>query len=159
MATGPFANVLASAAASGATRPDGTTKPDCSSVTMAAAPHASVQITGVPTASDSLTSIPQPSNRLGNTAQSASDKTAGSLLLALAGVLLIAVAVRKSRKASLIIGGIGTWLGITAFIGAITSDNENPTAYAILMILASVGIGFLALKRAQAITNAIQQRP
>ena len=91
--------------------------------------------------------------------QSASDKTAGSLLLALAGVLLIAVAVRKSRKASLIIGGIGTWLGITAFIGAITSDNENPTAYAILMILASVGIGFLALKRAQAITNAIQQRP
>jgi hypothetical protein len=43
---------------------------------MAAPPHASVQITGVPTASDSLTSIPQPSNRLGNTAQSASDKTA-----------------------------------------------------------------------------------
>ena len=91
--------------------------------------------------------------------ESSSDKTAGALLLLAAGALLMAVAVRQTRKASLIIGGLGAVIGIAAFVITLTEDNDNPTTFAVLLIAISIGIGFLALKKSQAIVNAIQQRP
>jgi hypothetical protein len=91
--------------------------------------------------------------------ESSSDKTAGALLLLVAGALLMAVAVRQTRKASLVIGGLGAVIGISAFVITMTEDNDGPTAFAILMIAISAGIGFLALKKSQAIVNSIQQRP
>lgn len=90
---------------------------------------------------------------------STSDKTAGSILLLIAGALLVAVAVRQSRKASMLIGGVGAAIGITAFGVAITESNDSPTVFAILMIASAVGIGYLALKKSQAMTASLQQRP
>lgn len=90
--------------------------------------------------------------------ESSNDKTAASILLVLAGLLLVVVAVQRSRKSSLVIGGLGAALGITAFVWSITQDNETPVLFAILMILASFGIGYLALKKNDVITNSIQKR-
>lgn len=90
--------------------------------------------------------------------ESSSDKTAGSILLVLAGALLVAVAVRQSRKSSLIIGGLGAAIGIAAFLVTITEDNEDVTLFAILMIAVAVGIGYVALKKSQKITASILQR-
>lgn len=91
--------------------------------------------------------------------ESSSDKTAGSILLVLAGALLMAVAIRQTRKASLVLGGVGAIIGIGSFVVTLTEDSDGPTTFVILMLVIAAGIGFLALKKSQAIVNAIQQRP
>jgi hypothetical protein len=87
---------------------------------------------------------------------SSDDTTAASILLTIAGVLLVLVAVQRSRKTSLIIGGIGAFIGIIAFINALTESNENPAVFIVLCLLASAGLGFLCLKKSNAIQNTIQ---
>jgi len=87
---------------------------------------------------------------------SSDDKTAASILLTIAGVLLVLVAVQHSRKTSLILGGIGAFIGIIAFISALTESNENPAVFAVLSLLASGGLGFLCLKKSSAIQSTIQ---
>lgn len=87
---------------------------------------------------------------------SSSDQTASSLLLAVAGVLLIAVAVQRSRKTSLLIGGFGGFAGIVAFITAITENSDGPGPAIALMLLSSAALGYLAIKKSSAIQNKIQ---
>jgi hypothetical protein len=88
--------------------------------------------------------------------ESSDDRTAGSILLAIAGVLLVLVAVQRSRKTSLIIGGIGAFSGIIAFVSALTSSNESPAAFIFLALLISAGLGFLCIKKSAAVQAAIQ---
>jgi hypothetical protein len=87
---------------------------------------------------------------------SSDDTTAAAILLTIAGVLLVLVAVQRSRKTSLIIGGVGAFIGILAFVNALTESNENPAVFIVLCMLASVGLGFLCLKKSSAIQNTIQ---
>ena len=88
--------------------------------------------------------------------QSSSDVTAASILLTIAGVLLVLVAVQRSRKTSLIIGGVGALVGIIAFINALTESNDSPAAFIVLALAASAGLGFLSLKKSSKIQTAIQ---
>jgi hypothetical protein len=87
---------------------------------------------------------------------SGDDATAASILMTIAGVLLVLVAVQRARKTSLIIGGVGAFIGIIAFINALTESNENPVVFIVLTLLASAGLGFLCLKKSTAIQNTIQ---
>jgi len=84
------------------------------------------------------------------------DTTAASILMTIAGVLLVLVAIQRSRKTSLIIGGVGAFIGIIAFINALTASNENPVVFILLSLLASAGLGFLCLKKSTVIQNRIQ---
>lgn len=88
--------------------------------------------------------------------ESSSDTTAASVLLTIAGVLLVLVAVQRARKTSLIIGGVGALIGIVAFINALTESNDNPAAFIVLSLLASGGLGFLCLKKSSKIQTVIQ---
>jgi len=87
---------------------------------------------------------------------SSDDRTAASILLTIAGILLVLVAVQQARKTSLILGGIGAFVGIIAFISALTESNENPAVFVVLSLLASGGLGFLCIKKSSAIQNIIQ---
>jgi hypothetical protein len=87
---------------------------------------------------------------------SGDDTTAASILMTIAGVLLVLVAIQRSRKTSLIIGGVGAFIGIIAFIDALTASNENPVVFILLSLLASAGLGFLCLKKSTVIQNRIQ---
>jgi hypothetical protein len=87
---------------------------------------------------------------------SSDDTTAASILLTIAGALLVLVAVQRARKTSLIIGGVGAFIGIIAFINALTESNENPAVFIVLSLLVSAGLGFLCLKKSTAIQNTIQ---
>lgn len=87
---------------------------------------------------------------------SSGDQTASSLLLAVAGVLLIAVALQRSRKTSLLIGGFGGFAGIVAFITALTEDSDGPAPAIALFLLSSAGLGYLAIKKSTSIQNKIQ---
>ena len=87
---------------------------------------------------------------------SSDDTTAASILLTIAGALLVLVAVQRARKTSLIIGGVGAFIGIIAFINALTESNENPAVFIVLALLVSAGLGFLCLKKSTAIQNTIQ---
>jgi hypothetical protein len=91
-------------------------------------------------------------------AQSTDDTTAAALLVVLAGALLIAVAVRKSRKTSLIIGGVSASIGLIAFVASLTEGNETPVALALLLVALSVGVGYLSLKKSDAITASLEGR-
>jgi len=84
------------------------------------------------------------------------DRTGASLLLAVAGILLITVAVQRSRKTSLLVGGFGGFAGVVAFISAITENSEGPGTTIVLTLLASAGFGFLGIKKATSIQNKIQ---
>ena len=84
------------------------------------------------------------------------DRTGASLLLAVAGILLITVAVQRSRKTSLLVGGFGGFAGVVAFISAITENSEGPGTAIVLTLLASAGFGFLGIKKATSIQNKIQ---
>lgn len=88
--------------------------------------------------------------------QASSDVTAASILLTIAGVLLVLVAVQRSRKTSLIIGGIGALVGLVAFINALTESNESPAAFIVLALAASAGLGFLGMKKSSKIQTVIQ---
>ena len=87
---------------------------------------------------------------------SGDDTTAASILMTIAGVLLVLVAIQQSRKTSLIIGGVGAFIGVIAFIQALTASNENPVVFILLSLLASAGLGFLCLKKSTVIQNRIQ---
>lgn len=87
---------------------------------------------------------------------SSGDQTGASLLLVVAGLLLIAVAVQRSRKTSLLIGGFGGFAGVVAFIAAITENSEGPAAIVLLTLLSSAGFGFLGLKKSSNIQNKLQ---
>jgi hypothetical protein len=87
---------------------------------------------------------------------SSGDRTAASLLLAVAGVLLIAVAVQRSRKTSLLIGGFGGFAGIVAFISAITQNSDGFGPTIALMLIASAGLGFVAIKKSALIQSKLQ---
>ena len=87
---------------------------------------------------------------------SGDDATGASLLMTIAGVLLVLVAIQQSRKTSLIIGGVGAFIGIIAFINAMTESNDNPVVFIVLSLLASAGLGFLCLKKSAAIQSTIQ---
>lgn len=88
--------------------------------------------------------------------ESSDDTTAASILLAIAGALLVLVAVQRARKTSLIIGGVGALAGIVAFINALTETNDSPAAFIVLALAASVGLGFLAMKKSAKIQSLIQ---
>ena len=88
--------------------------------------------------------------------ESSGDQTAASLLLTVAGVLLIAVAVQRSRKASLLIGGFGGFGGVVAFISAITQNSDGVGPAIALMLIASAGLGYIAIKKSSAIQNRLQ---
>ena len=87
---------------------------------------------------------------------SSGDRTAASLLLAVAGVLLIAVAVQRSRKTSLLIGGFGGFAGIVAFISAITQNSDGLGPTIALMLIASAGLGYVAIKKSVLIQSKLQ---
>ena len=87
---------------------------------------------------------------------SSGDRTAASLLLAVAGILLIAVAVQRSRKTSLLIGGFAGFAGIMAFITAITENSDGIGPAIALMLLSSAGLGYLAVKKSTAIQGKLQ---
>jgi hypothetical protein len=87
--------------------------------------------------------------------QSSGDRTAASILLAIAGALLVLVAIQQSRKTSLVIGAIGALAGIIAFIAAITESNEGVAGFIILTLIASVGIGFLCIKQSARIQQTL----
>jgi type IV secretory pathway VirB2 component (pilin) len=87
---------------------------------------------------------------------SSGDRTGASLLLAVAGILLITVAVQRSRKTSLLVGGFGGFAGVVAFISAITENSDGPGTAIVLTLLASAGFGFLGIKKATSIQNKIQ---
>lgn len=91
-------------------------------------------------------------------AESTEDTTAAALLVVLAGALLIAVAVRKSRKTSLIIGGVSASIGLVAFVVSLTEDNETPVALALLLVAMSVGVGYLSLKKSDSIAATLEGR-
>jgi hypothetical protein len=87
---------------------------------------------------------------------SSGDKTAASLLLAVAGVLLIVVAVQRSRKTSLLIGGLGGLAGIVAFINAITANSNGIGLVVALLLASSFGLGFVGIKKSASIQTKIQ---
>jgi len=87
---------------------------------------------------------------------SSGDKTAASLLLAVAGVLLIVVAVQRSRKTSLLIGGFGGFAGIVAFITAITANSDGIGLVVALLLASSFGLGFVGIKKSAGIQTKIQ---
>lgn len=87
---------------------------------------------------------------------SSDDTTAASILLTIAGALLVLVAVQRSRKTSLVIGGVGAFIGLIAFLNALTESNENPAVFVVLALLVSAGLGFLCLKKSAVIQNTIQ---
>ena len=87
---------------------------------------------------------------------SSGDRTAASLLLAIAGVLLIAVAIQRSRKTSLLIGGFGGFAGIVAFISAITQNSDGLGPAIALMLIASAGFGYIAIKKSALIQSKLQ---
>jgi len=89
--------------------------------------------------------------------ETSGDRTAASLLLAVAGVLLIAVAVQRSRKTSLLIGGFGGFAGIVAFISAITQSSDGFGPAIALMLFASAGLGYIAIKKSTAIQSKLQR--
>lgn len=86
---------------------------------------------------------------------SSGDQTAGALLLAVAGGILIAVAASQNRKSSFVIGAVGSTLGIVFFFLALLDDSESPFALAFLLILSAVGLGVLALKKSGSIVRAL----
>lgn len=88
--------------------------------------------------------------------QSSGDRTAASILLVIAGALLLLVAVQRSRTTSLLIGAAGALIGIVSFIAAITSSNESSTGFIILSFLAAVGIGALCVKQSSKIQSILQ---
>ncbi len=88
--------------------------------------------------------------------QSSGDRTAASILLTLAGALLVLVAVQRSRKTSLILGALGALIGIVAFISAITDSNDSATGFIFLTLLASVGVGFLCVRQSSKIQALLQ---
>lgn len=88
--------------------------------------------------------------------EASGDRTAASLLLAVSGVLLIAVAVQRSRKTSLLIGGFGGFAGIVAFIRAITQNSDGMGPAIALLLIASVGLGYIAIKKSSSIQNMLQ---
>ena len=87
---------------------------------------------------------------------SSGDRTAASLLLAVAGILLIAVAVQRSRKTSLLIGGFAGFAGIIAFITAITENSDGYGPAIALMLISSAGLGYLAIKKSTVIQSKLQ---
>lgn len=87
---------------------------------------------------------------------SSGDKTAASLLLAVAGALLIVVAVQRSRKTSLLIGGFGGFAGIVAFISAITANSDGIGLVVALLLASSLGLGFVGIKKSTSIQTKIQ---
>ena len=86
----------------------------------------------------------------------ASPAHAASLLLAVAGILLIAVAVQRSRKTSLLIGGFAGFAGIIAFITAITENSDGYGPAIALMLISSAGLGYLAIKKSTVIQSKLQ---
>lgn len=88
--------------------------------------------------------------------QSSGDRTAASILLVIAGALLLLVAVQRSRTTSLLIGAVGAIIGIVSFVSAITSSNESSTGFIILTLLASIGIGILCVKQSSKIQSILQ---
>lgn len=88
--------------------------------------------------------------------QSSGDRTAASILLVIAGALLLLVAVQRSRTTSLLIGAVGALIGIVSFIAAITSSNESSTGFIVLTLLAAVGIGVLCVKQSFKIQSILQ---
>lgn len=88
--------------------------------------------------------------------QSSGDRTAASILLVIAGALLLLVAVQRSRTTSLLIGAIGALIGIVSFIAAVTSSNESSIGFIILTLVASIGIGTLCVKQSTKIQSVLQ---
>ena len=86
---------------------------------------------------------------------SSEDRTAASILLIIAGALLVLVAVQRSRKASLIVGGVGALIGAVAFISALTESNDNPTVFILMALITSGAVGFLCVKKSTQIEAAI----
>lgn len=78
--------------------------------------------------------------------ESSADVTAGAILLLIAGVLLVLVAVQRSRKVSLIIGGTGILLGLILALASLTENNETPAALIILLVTLAAGFAALAAK-------------
>lgn len=86
---------------------------------------------------------------------SSEDRTAASILLMIAGVLLVLVAVQRSRKTSLTVGGVGALLGIVAFISALTESNDSPIVFIAMTYVASVAVAFLCIKKSTQIESAV----
>jgi hypothetical protein len=89
-------------------------------------------------------------------ATSNSDRTGGAILLTLAGVALLVVAIRRDRKASLVIGGSGVIAGVTALCTALVSDGQSSTS-AIFLLLFSIAFGYLAVKKSQLIQSKVSK--
>lgn len=84
------------------------------------------------------------------------DFTGASMLLVLAGAVLLAVAVQRNRVASLRIGAIGLTIGIVALILSMTSGSNSPTSSAILLIAAGVGCVILRRKGLASVEGKIK---
>lgn len=89
---------------------------------------------------------------------SSSDKTAGAILLTIAAALLVGVAVRETRKASLVIGGIGMILGLVVLIAALTEKNETPVAFIILALATSCAVAVVAAKKSDAVEAILNRQ-
>ncbi|GDX20518.1 hypothetical protein LBMAG07_14390 [Actinomycetes bacterium] len=87
---------------------------------------------------------------------SSEDRTAASILLTAAGALLIIVAVQRSRKTSLVIGGFGAFAGIVAFIVALTESSDGIGLPVAILLGTSFGFGFIGVKKSLEIQNKIR---
>ncbi len=84
------------------------------------------------------------------------DQTAAYFLLAASGIILIVVAVQRSRKSSLLIGGFGGLAGIIGLVVTTTENSEGPGPSVALLLLISVALGYVAIRKSVSIQNKIQ---
>jgi hypothetical protein len=89
---------------------------------------------------------------------SSDSKAFGALLLAVTGGLLVVVASTHARRASMTLGAIAMWAGASLVAGTLTESDDNPTTFAVLLLLLAVGSGFAALRFSDRIVGIIASK-